>query len=128
MIMAGSLSQLLGMINSLQLIVHLPFFAVAVPANVMTILQVLIPIVMFDIFESDDLMMIADSVFGTELAEGNQDEDSLIPDQFADLGYEDYNPIVNLGTIAYLTAFYFLQVAFLAIVIVPLKTLTKYGR
>ena len=37
MILAGSLSQILGMINSLQLIVHFPLFAVSVPANVMTI-------------------------------------------------------------------------------------------
>ena len=74
MIMAGSLSQLLSMINSLQLIVHLPFFAVSVPANVMTIEEILIPIVMFDIFESDDLMILADTIFGTNLADFNEDE------------------------------------------------------
>jgi hypothetical protein len=80
MIMAGSLSQLLSMINSLQLIVHLPFFAVSVPANVMTIEEILVPIVMFDIFESDDLMIAADSVFGTSLAEDSEGEEIDIPD------------------------------------------------
>ena len=57
------------MINSLQLIVHLPLFAVSVPANVMTIENILIPIVMFDIFEGDDLVKMVDVVFRTNFAE-----------------------------------------------------------
>jgi hypothetical protein len=71
---AGSLSQILGMINSLQLIVHLPMMAVSVPANVMMIEGILIPIVMFDIFESDDLFKIADSILGTNMATGDNEE------------------------------------------------------
>ena len=82
---------------------------------------------MFDIFESEDLMLLADNVMGTDLAENDEEEECLIPDQFMDLGYGDYNPIVNLGTIAYLTAFYFVQVAILAVVIVPFKRFTKFG-
>ena len=82
LVMAGSLSQILGMINSLQLIVHLPLFAVSVPANVMTIEGILIPIVMFDIFEGDDLIKVADFVLRTNFAENaNQEEEvNSIPD------------------------------------------------
>jgi hypothetical protein len=46
------------MINSLQLIVHLPLINVSTPANVMTIEGVLVPIVMFDIFESENLDLV----------------------------------------------------------------------
>ena len=46
----------------------------------MTIEEILIPIVMFDIFESEDLMILADSIFGTNLADDNEDELVQIPD------------------------------------------------
>jgi hypothetical protein len=79
LIMAGSLSMILGMINSLQLIVHLPLLAVSAPANVMMIEEILIPIVMFDIFESDDLFKFADSIFGTSLASSENEEPEELP-------------------------------------------------
>lgn len=50
-IMAASLSQVLGMVNSLQLIVHLPIINVNVPACVMIVENVLIPIVTFDFID-----------------------------------------------------------------------------
>lgn len=34
---------------------------------------------------------------------------------------------MNLGTIAYITGFYFLRVGFLALVLAPLKTYSKHG-
>ena len=79
-VMAASLSQILGMINSLQLIVHLPMMAVSVPANVMMIEGILIPIVMFDIFESDYIYKIADSILGTDMA-AEEPEQIMIPNQ-----------------------------------------------
>ena len=83
LLIAGSLSQILGMINSLQIIVHLPLFAVSAPANVMTIEGILVPIVMFDIFESDDLLKMADYVFKTQLVDDGEEPEaeSEIPDQ-----------------------------------------------
>lgn len=51
LLVAGSLSLILGMINSLQLIVHLPLINVSTPANVMSVEEVLVPIVMFDVLE-----------------------------------------------------------------------------
>ena len=35
------------------MILHLPLFRIIVPANVITMFQITIPIVMFDIFEND---------------------------------------------------------------------------
>ena len=40
----------------------------------MTFEEILVPIVMFDIFESDDLLKMADFVLRTDLAESGEDE------------------------------------------------------
>ena len=50
-----------------------------------------------------------------------------IPSQTQDLGYDAYDPITNLGTVAYLTGFYVLRVLFLFCVLGPIKTFTKFG-
>ena len=47
----GALSLVFGMINSLQLILHLPIMNTPIPANVMTMFWILIPVVMFDLLE-----------------------------------------------------------------------------
>ena len=52
----GALFLILGMINSLQLILHLPIMNIIIPANVMTMFTILIPVVMFDITEELDLL------------------------------------------------------------------------
>jgi hypothetical protein len=53
MFIAGSLSALLVVINPLQLILHLPIMSVIVPANVLSLFKILIPIVMFDVLEGN---------------------------------------------------------------------------
>lgn len=52
-LLAGSLSMLLGMVNSLQLIIHLPIMNFPIPANAMTLIRYLVPIVMFDLLDQD---------------------------------------------------------------------------
>jgi len=52
MIIMGSLGTMITMINSLQLIFHLPIMSIITPGNVMVMFQIMIPIVMFDIMES----------------------------------------------------------------------------
>ena len=47
--MAGSMHHMISMINSLQIILHLPIANVSVPAIAMNFFKVLIPIAMFDI-------------------------------------------------------------------------------
>ena len=49
----------------------------------MTIEGILVPIVMFDIFESDDLLKMADYVFKTQFVDDGQEPEaeSEIPDQ-----------------------------------------------
>ena len=54
----GALSLIFGMINSLQLVLHIPIMRIVLPGNLMTLFSVLIPIVMFDVLE--DLGLLVD--------------------------------------------------------------------
>ena len=47
----GALSLIFGMINSLQLVLHIPIMRIVLPGNLMTVFAVLIPIVMFDVLQ-----------------------------------------------------------------------------
>ena len=40
-------------VRALQLILHLPLLNIIMPSNVMQIFEIIIPIVMFDVFEND---------------------------------------------------------------------------
>ena len=46
------ISQITMLINSMQLIFHLPIFSIIPPGNVLTMFKIMIPVVMFDIMES----------------------------------------------------------------------------
>ena len=49
LVMAGALGHMIGWINTLQLIIHLPMLRILVPANVSVFFQTIIPIVTFDL-------------------------------------------------------------------------------
>ena len=75
---AGIMSLLVGMLNSMQLIVHLPIMNVAFPANVMIILRVMMPVVMFDILEYKSTIL---GFVGIEMPNEEAIEVLAIPDQ-----------------------------------------------
>ena len=75
MFIAGSLSALLVVINPLQLILHLPIMSVIVPANVLSLFKILIPIVMFDVLEGNQFIQ---NLFGEQ---NNDDESYEMTDQ-----------------------------------------------
>ena len=50
---AGSLEYLVNMINSLQMIMHLPMLYILIPSNVSYFFMLILPFVMFDIFDSE---------------------------------------------------------------------------
>jgi hypothetical protein len=56
----GAMHLFLGMINNLQVIVHIPMLNVVIPANVMQIYKIILPLVMFDILED---MQILQQIF-----------------------------------------------------------------
>jgi hypothetical protein len=97
---------MVGMIRSLQMILHLPMMLIIIPGNVSMMFEILIPFVMFDILESDysiDLVLNFDEPKQAELAE-------LVFDQIENLGYETHNSILNLGTVAVLLTFWLLEI------------------
>jgi len=53
LIMSGAMMYMLTMIRSLQMILHLPMMRVIIPGNVNMFFSILIPIVMFDIIDSE---------------------------------------------------------------------------
>ena len=110
---AGPLSLLVGFINALQLIIHLPTFNVAFPANVMTFFRALIPIVMFDIFENIGEFLPED------MQKEEEEEILNIQDQTVDLGYDSHSPVGLLGTLGALTALYFVKVVVYYILVKP---------
>ena len=47
----GAMSYILSVIRALQMILHLPMFAVIMPGNVTMFFQILLPLAMFDVFD-----------------------------------------------------------------------------
>jgi len=113
-VLAGSLGPIMGMINSLQLIFHLPIMSIIAPGNVVTLFNIMIPVVMFDIMESLNLW---DGVFPDSEIEMEENNDIL--DQMKDIGYDSFNPILNLGTLFFMICVYILRVVTFFLVIYP---------
>ena len=75
--LTGVMTLLVSLLNSMQLIVHLPIRQVPFPANVMIILRVMMPIVMFDVFEYKDSIL---GFVGIQSADEENQEVVQIPD------------------------------------------------
>ena len=78
--MSGALVQLWGMINGLQLFVHIPLFEISMPANAKLLVDSLTAIATFDIVE-------AQTIFGGIIEFPDEDEDDLNP-KFVESGYD----------------------------------------
>jgi hypothetical protein len=86
------------MINSLQLIIHLPIMNIIMPANVSTFFQAIVAIVNFDILSD---FGIIEMMFNFD--DEQQDYNNIFMlDQMEDLGYDSHNAIVILGTMGVL--------------------------
>jgi hypothetical protein len=109
--LSGILSFLLALINGLQLVFHLPIMNIIMPGNVSMFFEIMIPIVMFDILEYTNVMSgwfpLSESYF----------EKQVHLDQMSNIGYDSYNPILNLGTLGFFLVLYFIRIVWL----VPIK-------
>ena len=47
------MSRILGVVRNLQIIIHLPLFNIIIPGNVSKVFKILIPIVKFDLLDSE---------------------------------------------------------------------------
>lgn len=118
-ILSGAMIYMIAMIRTLQLILHLPLMKILFPVNINMLFSIMIPIVMFDII---------DSSWSTELL-FNFDEDAeeekanLLRRQITDLGYDNHNAILNLGSVFIFLCFYLIEVFWYSLL--KLYSLTK---
>ena len=87
--MSGALSQVWGMINGLQLFVHIPLFNINLPANAHALVDQMITIATFDIVEPE---FVFDGIF--EFPEENEED---LNEKFSESGYDSAFMINLLG-------------------------------
>jgi hypothetical protein len=92
----GSMIYLLGFLQSLQLVLHLPMFSIIIPANVAMIFEYILAVVMFDIL---DPSYTTELVFNFD-SDSHKFMSSKIIDQVRDLGYGSFNSWLTLGSIS----------------------------
>ena len=107
MVMSGGMEYMIGMIRSLQMILHLPMMKIIVPGNVSMLFSAIIPIAMFDVLENDEINPT--TIFDFD---GVEEQGEDIFDQMRDLGYETHSSLLNLGTLFVFLFAYALKVLF----------------
>lgn len=108
--LSGAMSQVWGMINGMQLMVHLPLFDVSFPPLSQSMVENLITIATFDVMPSDD-------VLGATLDPPEQEQQN---EKFQQIGFESSWMIVNLGTM-FLTFVIMLFIPVLLLLIKPCR-------
>ena len=93
-VIQGSLAEILGMIKALQLVFHLPIMSTVAPANVISMWNIILPVVNYDVLES---IPVIETLFPD--SEEEMDKDKNIIDQMKDIGYDSFNVVLNLGTL-----------------------------
>ena len=81
------------------------------PALVLTVFNVLTPIVKFDIFDS---IPWREFVFGDD-DEESEDDKINIPDQIQSLGIESHSMMENLGSVPLFCSYYLIKVLFVLV-------------
>ena len=110
--MAGALSQVWGLINGLQLFVHIPLFKLSLPANAQVLINELITIATFDLVEPE--LMI-----GWIIGFPEEDENDLDA-AFVESGYES-KYMVNLLGFGFVILTFILLVMIVLLIMHPLK-------
>lgn len=101
----GAMTYMIINLRTLQMILHLPLVEVIVPGNVSMFFQAMIPIAMFDIFDTDWTTEVV-----LDFSEQKQDKFQVERlDQMTDLGYESNSAMLNLGSLALFTIAYFFK-------------------
>lgn len=104
---------MLGLVRGLQLITHMPIMEIPFPANAMTFIKKAIEIAQFDLFPF--IAKLWNNMFPKAEIDVSlldlPEENLNIWDQTIDLGYDSHVPHQLLGTLEYLTYFYFLKCA-----------------
>ena len=96
------------MVRALQIIMHLPIIQVLFPANIMIIIRALFPTIGFDIMDSV-LEWEEQGVIQFNFEKHDSIKDTVF-NQLVDIGYDSFNSIMMLQTLAVIVLFYFFQV------------------
>lgn len=105
-LLSSVLSQVLSVIRSLTIIVHMMTINVLLPANCISFFSVLAPLVMFDLLPTQKL---ANMIFRfPELS-----SDPALSDSFNSLGYGSMLIVENMGSMFFMIFFYIAGVAVL---------------
>ena len=111
----GSLNQVWGMINNLQIVIHAPLIQIQFPGNAFMLYEVMITVATFDILPTDN---IYPGIFPDLSIE------KPLNSKFERLGYETQYTIMNMGTMFIV----FSLNMFLLLLLGPLKLCTKWSR
>jgi len=97
MLLAGSLNQVWGMVNNLQIVVHTPLINVQFPANAFLLYDVMISVATFDILPTDDVY----PYLFPDLPEND-----AFNDKFDRLQIGSRYLVMNMGTLLLVFTFY----------------------
>ena len=115
------MSRIFGVIRNLQIIIHLPLFGTTLPGNVNSVFKILIPIVTFDLLDSELTTDALEFDTKSQLALQPTLRDSII-----EMGYETHNSFMNLGSVS-LFIFIYLIVLILLLFLKMIILTTGYG-
>jgi len=97
LLMAGSLNQVWGMVNNLQMVLHAPLINLQFPANAGLVYSVMISVGTFDFLPTDDFF----PYLFPELP-----EDDPFNEKFDDMDIGSTYIVMNMGTMLIIFAFY----------------------
>lgn len=103
------------MINSLQIVMHVPLFSIALPGNVILFLEKTIPIVMFDIIKEDWRINPTNHFEFDEEHNALRTDDPRFTAQMADIGYDTHNFLNNVGSVYIFFSIYMVRVMMLGL-------------
>ena len=99
LLLAGSLNQVWGMVNNMQIVLHTPLMNLQFPANAFLIYDMMISVATFDIIPTDDIF----PNFFPDLPDENP-----FTDKFDRLNVGSRFLIMNMGTMLIIFGFYVL--------------------
>lgn len=115
----GGLIYLVQLLNALQIILHLPLFAIWIPANAQFTFSTIVPIAGFDVLDAWE-----DNFLQQLMHTKDEEYDVLnINDQVQMLSYDSHNAILNLGSMSVMMMIYLLKVSVLVVFLLPFQKL-----
>mmetsp|Transcript_27117 Transcript_27117/g.41271 ORF Transcript_27117/g.41271 Transcript_27117/m.41271 type:complete len:244 (-) Transcript_27117:1254-1985(-) len=106
-VLQGGMRYMLLLIRALQIVLHIPLLRIAVPAHVAKLFSSTISVATFDVLDPEWTTQL---LFNFDDDRQGELQSELL-DQMEDLGYETHNAILNLGSLAIFTFFYFCELA-----------------